>query len=140
MKRSILAGLVAFVACAAGGCGPTSKQEALMNDMVQALSDFASALESVKDDASAREAAAKIDKVRERIVEIGKKAEGTKATKAQNEALEKKFKPQLENLKKRIENAAAAIEKNAPNNPELEQAVLRLVSTAADIEAKIGAK
>jgi peptidoglycan hydrolase CwlO-like protein len=140
MKRLILVGLTLVLACAVGGCGGTEKHEAVMKELIGALNDFASALESVKDNASAKEAAAKIDKVTAQLGDIAKKAEGLKATKAQNEALEKKFKPEMEKLEARIKKAGESAGTAAPGNPDLQAAMLRLMAKASEIQSKVGGK
>jgi len=127
MKRSIFLGLGLVVAFSATGCGDTSKHEAVMKEMIGALNEFADALESVKDQQSAKAAAVKINKICDKLTDITNRAKALpKVTQSQNDALEKKFKPDLEKASARIQAVAFQAGANSGGDPDFIAALKRL--------------
>jgi hypothetical protein len=141
MRRFVPAVVGLFVLSAVSGCGSAySKNEAVAQDMVKALSDLADALESVKDRESAKAAAVKINEICDRLEELGKKAEKLpKLTKADNDKLEKKFEPELRKLSDRVQKAGLQAGRNSQGEPSLQKAALRMMDVGKALQ-KLGNK
>jgi hypothetical protein len=139
MKRSILLGLALVLAVPATSHGAdTDKHEALIKDMIKGLDDLGDALESVKDKDTAKTAAVKINKVCDRMTEIGKKAQDLpKLSKDEDAALEKKYKPQLEKVAARIQKVAFAAGMASGGEPDFIKSCMRLEEVGKNLQ-KVG--
>jgi ornithine carbamoyltransferase len=104
----VLAGGVLLIlgvtGCSQDSNSNKSKQEAAMSDSVKVLSEYADAIESVKDKQTGMEAAAKINKVCDKMEELA--ATTSKLPKVDNKAefekfMETKVMPEMEKILKR---------------------------------------
>jgi hypothetical protein len=113
------------------GCGNSvEKHEAVVKDSVDAMNEFVSALESVKDSDTAKQAAARIDKVILRFEEIGKTAQALPhVTKSQRDSLDKKMADGIKSLDERMAKLGPEIGiKSGAAAPELMKAIDRFHS------------
>lgn len=121
--------LVGAVVLIRGSFSPVAKHRKLANDALAVLDDFASALEDIHDQESAREAAVKINKLTDRMEEIAKRNDDLpKITKVQNDELEEEFKDKFELLKPRLKTATFKAARWLATEPTLKAAILRLSS------------
>jgi hypothetical protein len=120
--------------------GETAKHEAVMKDMIKALDDLGDALATVKDKVTAKAAAVKINEICDRLSALGNKASALpKLSKAQNDALELKYKPQLEKVSKRLEPIAFQAGANSGGEPEFIKSLQRLQEVGTALQ-KLGGK
>jgi hypothetical protein len=129
MRQSILLATGLVVACAAGGCGGVREHEAVLEDMLRTITDLSDVLEKVEDKESAREAAVKVNRICERLEELSKRAAALpKLSKAEDEKLVKKLKPEIERTTKRMGAAVLAAGTKSGKDPDLMNSLLRVRS------------
>jgi hypothetical protein len=151
MRRTIFASLSLFLAVAVLGCSGDSKKEkdskagkesspeskggkheAVIKGMTEQMSAFADALESVKDKESAKAAAAKIDKVCDRMKELGKEAKDLpKLPKDEDEKLKAKYEPEMKKVQERIKKATPTAAVKSMGEADFVKALQRFSETAA---------
>jgi uncharacterized membrane-anchored protein YjiN (DUF445 family) len=139
MKRLILLGVWVILACSLSGCSDNyAKHEAIGNEMVKALNDLADALESVKDKASAKAAATKINEICDRIAEIGKRASALpKVTQSDDNKLKAKFEPELKKVSDRLAQVALKAGAASGGDPDFLNSLKRLEQVGKDMQ-KLG--
>ncbi len=94
------------------------EHETLAQEMLKVLTNFAEALESVKDMETAKQAAPKIEKVAEDMDRIGKKLKDLpKLSKEEDAEFKKKFDPELMKVSKRLEGVALDAGKASGGEP-----------------------
>jgi hypothetical protein len=105
---------VAVLSPGLAGCG--SGADSLMKETIGILNDMASALEGVKDDASADAAIPKLKELGAKLKENGNKKleEKDKAIPQLNQKLEEKYKDKIEKAATRLQTAMVAAAKKAP--------------------------
>jgi len=104
-----------------------SKHEAAAQEVIQLMRELAEALESVRDPASARTAAAKIEQICDRIEKLEQKLKSLpKITQAEDKRLKNKFEPELNQVAKRAENSAFQAGVNSGGEPSFVAALRRL--------------
>lgn len=104
-----------------------SKQEAAAKDIIKLLNEFADALESVKDPESAKSAAARIDKICDRLDELGKRAQALpKLTQAEDTRLRKQIEPELNQVNERIVKVAFQAGLNSKGEPAFMSSLQKL--------------
>jgi hypothetical protein len=142
MRRWSLPVVALVLALPVAGCGDAySKNEAVGKDMMQVLNDLADALESVKDQESAKAAAKKINEICDRMEALGKKAEALpKVTQAEKEKLDKQFNPQAEKLMPRLIAAGASARAKGGDEPDFQNALKRLESVGENLKKLGGGK
>lgn len=95
MRTLLILGTVAVVALGTTGCGGNqAKAEALAQQMIDEMNKIADGFEK-GDKAAIKASFAK-------LADLGKQAKDAKVTKAQDKAIEAKFKPQMDAAKKRM--------------------------------------
>ena len=127
MQRSITLGIGLILAVAAVGCDTSyKKHEALVKDVIVVLNDMGDALESVKDPASAKAAAAKIDGICDRFKDIRDKVDALpKLSKSDDEKLVKNWKSDLDKAMSRVRAAGQQASQKAGATVELENSIKR---------------
>jgi len=107
MKKVMSALVFAWVLVAGYGCsGGYSKAEEATKEMLSSMNDISTALESVKDAATAKAAAPKIEAAVDRLKAATKSAETVKGTKADKEKLEKEYMPKIQEASARMLKAS----------------------------------
>jgi len=132
MQRSITLGIGLILAFAVVGCDANyKKHEALAKELIAVCNDLGDALESIKDPASAKVAAAKIDSICDRFKDIRDRVEGLpKLSKSDNDKLEKNLKADLDKAMSRILTAGPQARQKAGGNVEFENSLRRFQSIA----------
>jgi len=98
--------------------GDTSKpaadsHDAVMKDMVGLLNDFAKLLENATDKASAEKSRDALKPLGDKFTKVGERAKKLgEPGKDQEEALKKKYMPEMEKAQKRLNEAAQKMSKN----------------------------
>ena len=130
MQRSITLGIGLILAVAVVGCDANyKKHEALAKELIVVLNDMGDALESIKDHASAKAAAAKIDTLCDRLKDIRDKVDALpRLSKSDNDKLEKNLKADLDKAMSRILTAGPQARQKAGGNVEFENSVTRFHS------------
>jgi hypothetical protein len=105
--KKVTAGLMfTCVLTLCSGCSSGySKAEDATKEMISAMNDVSTALESVKDAQTAKAAAPKLESGFDRMQGAKKKLEGIKGTKAESEKLEKEYKTKLMEAATRMQTA-----------------------------------
>jgi len=110
MKRAKISLLALAMIALVTGCSGLSENEAAADEMVGIMEEFASLLESSKDEASAKAAAAKFSGLTTRAKDLKKRVESLpKLTKAEDDELTKKFEAKTKPLQGRIEKEMGRI-------------------------------
>jgi uncharacterized protein (TIGR03066 family) len=105
----------------------TSKHETVIKGMIQQLNELGEALESVKDKDSAKAAAVRINKVCDRMTELGKEAEGLpELSKAEDERLKKKYEADLRKVAERVQKVAFQAGAASGGEPDFLKSAMRL--------------
>jgi hypothetical protein len=78
------------------GCGGANDPDTMMKKTIGQVNAIAETLADIKDEASAKAALPKLQKIAEASQEMKKKLEGVKATKEQEEALKKKYEKDMQ--------------------------------------------
>jgi hypothetical protein len=140
MRRFFSAGVGLLLVFAVSGCGGPAKHEAVIKAMLEQMNALGDALDSVKDRASAKTAAVKINAICDRMKELGKDAEKLpKLTKADHDKLEKKYGPELEKVVKRVQSVAFQAGANCGGEPDFLKAAMRLQDVGREL-GKSGGK
>ncbi len=113
MKKYIVLGLFAVVLSGVGGCGGGGP-DSLMKEQIATLNEMSAALESVKDDKSADEAIAKIDKSCDKLKDISKKFNELKVSEADKKKLEEANKKAGDEAGERFQKAMKGAAEKAP--------------------------
>lgn len=117
-----------------------ARHEAVIKGAIELLNELADALEGVKDRASARVAAVKIDKVCDRLGELSREAESLpRIRKVEDERLQKKYEREIRKASDRMETAAFRAAPNSGGDPAFLKAVARLEEVGNSLD-KIGKK
>lgn len=107
--------------------GKVGKHEAVIKGMVEQLNALADALESVKDRDTAKAAAVKINKVCDRMTELGKEAKGLpKAPKEEDERLKAKYEGEMAKAARRLQATAVQAGRNSGGEPDFLKSLMRL--------------
>jgi hypothetical protein len=120
--------LIVVLTLAAGGCGDS--YEAINRDAVEAQKEFCTILASVKDEATAQEAATQLDAlaIKMRRIEKRSRAMGKPPVEVKN-AMQRKYKPELE---KTAETARETLERIDPGlRSHLETSLGRIAAANA---------
>ena len=119
-----------------GGAGKVGKYEAVIKGMVGQLNELADALGSVKDKDTAKTAAGTIDKICDRLSELGKEAQTlTKLPKDEDDKLMKKYQPELLKATKRIQGVAFRAGQNSGGEPAFLKSLMRLQEVGKALQA-----
>jgi hypothetical protein len=110
MRQAILLGaalVLAYPVIAKADDANYAKHEAIANDLVKTINDLADVMESVKDKDTAKAAAIKINKICDRMSDVGKQIEKLpKLSKEEDDKLKAKLEPQLKKASERLIKAA----------------------------------
>lgn len=135
MRRTFSAGVCLLLVFSVAGCSGSSKHEAVIKGMVDQLNALADAMESVKDKASAKAAAVKINKVCDRLKELGNEAQGLpKLSKDEDEKLMKKYMPELQKANERLTKVALQAGLASGGEPDFLAAAKRLQEVGKDLQ------
>jgi hypothetical protein len=94
MRTKPLLVIVGLGLALCAGCGDSP--ESLMQDTLSSMKEMSSVLQSVKDEASAKAAAPKLNAIGARMQELGKRGKAMNLSQEQQTALMEKYKPQME--------------------------------------------
>ena len=135
MKRMANLFLAIAMVALAAGCSGLKENDAAAEEMISIIEEFATLLESAKDEASAKAAAVKFDALTERTKALKKRvASLPKLTKAEDDALTKKFEARAEPLKKRIETEMGRIGANPAIAQNLMESVMKFGQEMATLK------
>jgi hypothetical protein len=113
MKKGVILGVFAAVLCGVSGCG--SSPDGIVKDNIAAMNEVSTALDSIKDDASADAAIPKIQKGMQRLKDNTKKLEEMKMSEEDKKKLmEANDKPMKEAMEKMLKAGFSGPAK-APN-------------------------
>lgn len=140
MRKGYLAGMCVLLALGVSGCNNAAKHEAVFKSTIEQLNELTDALESIKDRASARAAAVRINKVCDRLKELAKEAQGLpRLRKAEDKRLLEKYEWEIRKTRDRLETAAFTAARKSGGDPDYLKAAERLVEVGKDFE-KLGTK
>ena len=135
MRRTFSTGVCLALILAVSGCGGSSKHEKVIKGMVEQMNALADALENVKDKDSAKAAAAKINKICDKMAELGKEAEGLpKLSKSEDEKLKSKYEPELKKAGERMQKVAVEAGIKSGGDPDFLKAMQRLQEVGKDLQ------
>jgi hypothetical protein len=128
MRRTTILGLSLILGLGLAGCkGGSDKHERVIKDMVDQMNSLADALESVKDKASAKEAAVKINKICDRLTELGNEAKSLpKITKSEDDRLMKKYEPEMNKATERLKKVTLTAAAKCDAEPDFMKSLERL--------------
>jgi hypothetical protein len=107
--KKVTAGLMfTCVLTLCSGCGGYSQAEQAVKEMISSMNDMSTTLESVKDKATAKAAAPKIEAAFDRLQEAKKKGDAAKGTQADKDRLEKEYMPKVKEATERWFKATLA--------------------------------
>jgi hypothetical protein len=101
---------LAFLAAGCGGGGA----DAIMKESIAQLNEMATTLETIKDDKTADEAIAKLEKQGTKMQELKKKSEDLKLSKDDEKKLMDKYKDEMEKASKKLQEAMKSAVSKAP--------------------------
>ncbi len=111
------------------------KSEAFANDSIQAWNDLADAMESVKDPASAKAAAVKINEVSDRLVELTNRAKDPpKVTTGSDRLVQLGFDLKINEAMERFKQAASNAKGACGGDPDFVKAVHHLKEVIEELE------
>ena len=136
MKRFVPVVVGLIFAVAVSGCNSAyKKHEEVIQGLVKATSDFADALESVKDRETAKAAAVKINRIVDQLEELGKKAEDLPLiTKRDDDKLIEKYKPEIKKQQERVEKVAFQAGVNSGGEPSFQKALERFKAVGEKLQ------
>jgi hypothetical protein len=116
-----------------GGGG--SDHEGLVKDSIRLMGELIAAMESVKDANSARAAADKLNRIADRLEEIGRKAKDLpKIGEAEEKRLKEKYEPEMLRLQGQLRNATMQADRNHGGEVSYLNAKRRLVQVALELQ------
>lgn len=118
-------GLIALIANKKSGYDEAVK---VTDEMFGEMENLLAALESVKDQKSAKSAARRINGIVDRITELYNKAKKIKVTEAQGEKLKKRIESKMQALMPRMMAAATSAGINSQEEPDFMRSMDRLES------------
>jgi hypothetical protein len=123
------------------GCGAADTHDAVAEDMVKLMEEFAAAIGGVKDEASAKAAAATIDGLVPRMTKLSERAKALpKLTQAQEDAMQKKVEPRVQAATSKMMAGGFAMAANPELSKIVEPAMERFGDAAKGAESMMKAK
>ena len=128
--KKVTAGLMfTCVLTLCSGCGGGySQAEQATKEMLSSMNDISAALESVKDKATAKAAAPKIEAAVARMQEAKKKGDSAKGTQADKEKLEKEYMPKIQEASDRMLKASMSAAISSGGDPTFMNAIKKMES------------
>jgi hypothetical protein len=112
MKKLVLVGMALVLPVVVAGC--SGGADSLLKQQISIMNDIAANLETVKDDASADAAIAKLDKQVDQLTDNMKKMKELKLSPEEQKKLMEKHKTEIENAGKRMQAAMQGAVMKAP--------------------------
>jgi hypothetical protein len=127
--------LISLLSKGGGASSAYGQNEAVAKELVQALTDMAEALESVKDANSAKTAAGKLNTICDRVEGLAKRAkELPKLTQAEDKRLKDQYEPQMRTLAGRMQNAGFEAGRRCGGEPSFLEAAKRRERLGKDLQ------
>jgi hypothetical protein len=127
MKKIVAVFLCGIGLASIPGCsGAYAKAEEATKEMIGVMDDISTALESVKDKASAKAAAPKISAGVDRMRDVTKRLEAIKGTKADEEKLNKEWLPKVKKAAERMQTAGLTAGLKSEGEPTFLEAVEKM--------------
>jgi hypothetical protein len=131
----LLIGIVVVVLLLVVAGSARAQHEAAMKESLQLMAELENALNEVKDQDSARVAAAKIQRVCDRLEALGNRVKGLpRMTPAEAKQLEDQYKPQADAFAQRMQKVGFQAGANSRGEPSFVAAAQRLVRVGQSLK------